>query len=270
MQPKIIFLGTGGARFVVNRQIRATGGIILQYENEQIHIDPGPGALIRAKQYGVDIEKNTILLVSHNHPDHCNDMNVVIDTMTMGGIKKRGILIGNKTVVEGTGEEHPYLTVHHRKCVTKAVSLEPGKSIKLNDITIRATKAKHDTSNAIGFRIITPKFTLGYTSDTEWFRGIEKEYKGCDVMIINNLKPIADKYKGHFSSLDTIKLLKKVNPKLAIIQHFGMTMLKANPMYEAREIQKQSGVQTVAATDGMQIDPLTYSSKAAQKTLSGY
>lgn len=270
MQPKIIFLGTGGARIVVNKQIRATGGIILQYGDEQLHIDPGPGALIRAKQYGVDLERNTAILVSHNHPDHCNDMNIVIDAMTIGGIKKKGILIANKTVIKGTAEEYPLLTTYHKNCLEKVTILEPGKKVKLNDIIVTATNAKHEDPNSIGFRIMTPKFTLGYTSDTEWFRGIEKEYKGCDVIIINNLKPLGNKYKGHFSSADSIKLLQKVKPKLAILQHFGMSMLRANPLYEAREIQKQSGVQTIAATDGMTIDPLSYSAKAAQKTLSGY
>ena len=270
MQPKITFLGTAGGRFAVGRQLRATGGFILQCEGEQIHIDPGPGALLRARQYGVDLEKNTMLLVSHGHIDQCNDMNIVIDVMTQGGITKRGVLIGNKTVIDGTDEEHPYLTKYHRKCLSNVFSLEPGKKVGVNKVTVVGTNTKHDEKYGIGFRIITPKFTLGYTSDTGWFRGIEKEYKGCDVMVINNLRAFGKKMRTHFSSTESVNLLQKLKPKLAIIQHFGKTMLKANPMYEAREIHKQSGVPTIAATDGLQIDPLTYSSKAYQKTLGGY
>jgi len=270
MQPKIIFLGTGGARFVIANQFRATGGIVLQYDDEQIHIDPGPGTLIRAKQYGIDLKNNTILLVSHNHIDHCNDINAVIDVMTQGEITKKGILITTKTIIQGSKDETPYLTTHHSKCVKRIIIAETGKITKINDLSIIPTKAKHDNTDSVGFKIITPKFTLGYTADTEYFRGIEKEYKGCDIMIINNLRSFGKKYKGHFSSAETVKLLQKVKPKLAIIQHFGMTMLKANPMYEAREITKQSGVQTVAATDGMHIDPISYSARSNQKTLSGY
>ncbi len=270
MQPKIIFLGTGGARIVVAKQFRATGGIIIQYDNDQLHIDPGPGSLVRARQFDINLEKNTVILVSHNHLDHCNDMNAVIDVMTKGGIIKRGVLIGNKTVLKGLKDEYPYLTNHHAKCLQKVIVAEAGKRIKLNEINIIPTKAKHDDPNTVGFRIITPKFTLGYTSDTEYFRGIDKEYKGCDIMIINNLRAFGKKYKGHLSSTETVKLLQKVKPKLAIIQHFGMTMLKANPVYEAREIQKQTKVQTIAATDGIHIDPISYSAKSGQKTLSAY
>jgi len=270
MQPKIIFLGTGGARLVVAKQFRATGGIILQYNDEQLHLDPGPGSLVRARQFDVDLEKNTTVLVSHNHLDHCNDMNAVIDVMTKGGIIKRGVLIGNKTVIKGAKDEYPYLTNHHSKCLQKVIIAEPGKRIKLNEINIIPTKAKHDDPNSVGFKIMTPKFTLGYTSDTGYFRGIDREYKGCDIMIIDNLRAFGKKYKGHFSSAETVKLLQKVKPKLAIIQHFGMTMLKANPIYEAREITKQSKVQTIAAVDGMHVDPISYSAKSGQKTLSGY
>ncbi len=270
MQPKIVFLGTGGARFVVAKQFRATGGFVLQYGNEQIHIDPGPGALVRARQFDVDIEKNTAVLVSHDHLDHCNDVNAVIDAMTKGGITKKGVLIAAKPVVKGTKDKYPYLTTYHAKCIPKIVIAEPGKRTSLNNISITPTKAKHDAPGTVGFKIITPKFTLGYTSDTDWFRGIEKEYKGCDIMIIDNLRCFGKKYKGHFSSAETVKLLQKVKPKLAIIQHFGMTMLKANPVYEAREIQKKSKVQTIAATDGMHVDPISYSAKSGQTTLSNY
>ena len=50
MQAKIIFLGTGGDSIVVGKQLRASGGIILQIDDNQFHIDPGPGALVRARQ----------------------------------------------------------------------------------------------------------------------------------------------------------------------------------------------------------------------------
>ncbi len=72
------------------------------------------------------------------------------------------------------------------------------------------------------------------------------------------------------NSDEVIRLLKSVRPKLAILQHFGNSMLKANPVYEAREIQKQSGIQTIAAQDGMVIDTMSYSSNLKQKTINLY
>ena len=53
--PSIIFLGTGGDEFVVGKQLRGSGGIVVQVEGYQFHIDPGPGALIKARQAGINL-----------------------------------------------------------------------------------------------------------------------------------------------------------------------------------------------------------------------
>jgi hypothetical protein len=45
-------------------------------------------------------------------------------------------------------------------------------------------------------------------------------------------------------------------------------MLDANPLYEAREIKAQSGVQVISAEDGTTIDPISYSAELKQKPLS--
>ena len=60
----IIFLGTAGSSAVVSKQLRASGGIILQVEDLQFHLDPGPGALTKAKEYGIDLQHNTAILIS--------------------------------------------------------------------------------------------------------------------------------------------------------------------------------------------------------------
>ena len=70
---RIIFLGTAGSSAVASKQLRSSGGIILQVEDLQFHIDPGPGSLAKAKQFGVNLHNNTAVLVSHAHMNHCND-----------------------------------------------------------------------------------------------------------------------------------------------------------------------------------------------------
>ena len=44
----VLFFGSGGARFVVARQLRASGGMWIDSGDTQIDVDPGPGALVRA------------------------------------------------------------------------------------------------------------------------------------------------------------------------------------------------------------------------------
>ena len=47
-------------------------------------------------------------------------------------------------------------------------------------------------------------------------------------------------------------------------------MIEADPISEAREIQKITGCQVIAAKDGTSINPATYAAKASQKTLRSY
>ena len=66
---------------------------------------------------------------------------------------------------------------------------------------------------------------------------------------------------------DAIRIIEEVKPELAVITHFGAKMLKANPLYEAREIQKRTGVRTLAATDGMKINLDGFVNPSQQTTL---
>jgi phosphoribosyl 1,2-cyclic phosphodiesterase len=86
---------------------------------------------------------------------------------------------------------------------------------------------------------------------------------------LNIVHPFNNK-ENQLSSDDAVKIINKVKPKLTIITHFGIKMLKADPLYEAREIQKKTGVQIIAAKDGMVINPISYSAGLRQRTLTMY
>ena len=45
-QIEIVLLGTGGGRFATITQKRCTGGMRIIGEGSNLHLDPGPGALI--------------------------------------------------------------------------------------------------------------------------------------------------------------------------------------------------------------------------------
>jgi len=270
MEAKIIFLGTGGDSIVIGKQLRSSGGFILQMGDVQFHVDPGPGALLRARQEDVNLRENTALFVSHAHLNHCNDVNAVISAMTHAGLDKTGVLVGNKTVLEGSEEIKPYVTDFHKSCVERFISLEQNAKIGINDIDIKTLYAKHSDPDTLGFKFLTPDFTLSYSSDTEYSTELIEAYKNSDILILNIVNPSGIKQKGLLNSDDAVKIINKVKPTLAIIQHFGIKMLTVNPLTEAREIGKKTNVQTIAAKEGLVVNPLSYSAKAKQKTLNSF
>jgi len=250
----IIFLGTGGDSLVVGKQTRASGGIILQVEGNQFHIDPGPGALVRAKQFGVNLRENTAVLVSHNHINHCNDVNAVLAAMTHSGLDPRGVLVCAKSVIEETEDNKPYVTNYHKAFVEKFIGLESDAKVGINQVTVHTTCTEHSDKKAVGFKVYGPKFVLGYTGDTDYCEDMEQDHKDATILIACCKTPSGIKEKGHLNTDDVIKLVKKTKAKLCIITHFGIKMLEADPMQQARDIQKATKVETIAATDGLVVN----------------
>ena len=70
---ELVFLGTGGGRFATITQKRRTGGIRFLSDTLNMHLEPGPGALIYSLNMGLDPQKVGAVLVSHCHPDHYAD-----------------------------------------------------------------------------------------------------------------------------------------------------------------------------------------------------
>lgn len=269
MQPSIIFLGTGSGSVVMGKQLRATGGIVLQVDEHQLHIDPGPGALNSAKQFYVNMRETTCVLVSHAHIGHCNDVNAVISAMTHAGLDKKGVLAGNDLLINGDKFTNPYVTQFHKKCMEKYVVLSAGKKLGIDDIEIKATSTKHSIDN-LGFKFQTNQFTLSYLSDTAYTPELIEEHKGSEIVILNVVNPFDEKTRHNLNSNNAVKLIEKLNPKLAVINHFSIKMLKADPLLEARKIHHKTKTQVIAAKDGMVINPLSYSAKRKQRTLKSY
>ena len=92
-------------------------------------------------------------------------------------------------------------------------------------------------------------------------------HKCSDIIIFNVPYPGDMKKHHHLCSEDVVEILKEAKPKLAIIQHFGVKMMNEDPLNEAREIQKHSKIQTIAATDGMVINPSSYVSGLKRSSL---
>jgi len=240
----------------------------LKLGDNQFHIDPGIGAVQKAIEYGINLRENTAILLSHTHINHANDVNAVIDAMTYTGLDKQGVLIANHTAINGTEEYAPSVSNYYRNLLERFIAVDRNQHIGINEIEIHTLTARHNDPNSIGFKIFTPDFTLTYSGDTVYSPDIIDQYANSHILILN--VPSTKKSERNLCTEDVIKIIKKVSPRLTIITHFNSEMIRADPLYEVRKIQKETGVQTIAAKDGMQINPVSYSAGAGQKTLQGF
>jgi mRNA degradation ribonuclease J1/J2 len=68
------------------------------------------------------------------------------------------------------------------------------------------------------------------------------------------LRPGTKSIKGHMCTNNFANLINEIEPKLAIMTHFGFKMLNNDPIKEAKKVMKKTGVKTIAAFDGLKID----------------
>lgn len=254
MTLEIIFLGTGGARFATITQKRRTAGIRILGEKINLHLDPGPGALVYSVASGLPPEKINALLVSHCHPDHYTDAEIFIEAMTRGMTKKRGVLAAARSVLYGNDVCGPAISQYHQQMPEKIIEAKPGIRFQIENLNVVVTEARHSDPDTVGFRFETEDVgDIAYTSDTEYFEGIGKHYEGVRLLILCVMRPAGKPWKGHMTTEDAIKIIEEANPEKVVITHFGMQMIFRGPRNEAKLIESKTGVPTIAANDGMYI-----------------
>jgi len=271
---QLVLLGTGGGRFATITQKRRTGGIRILHGKTNIHLDPGPGALVYSLEAGLNPQKINGILISHCHPDHYNDAEVFIEAMTRGMTRKRGVLAAAHSVLYGDKQCEPSISKYHQQMPEQVVDAKPGTSFNVDDMRVSAAEARHTDPDAVGFRFETPNFgDIAYTSDSEYFEGIGKPYQGVRLLLLCVMRPAGSPWKGHMTTDDAIKTVGEAKPEMAVLTHFGMQMIFKGPANEAKLIQQKTGISTVAAIDGMHIlvgDKILVQAPRKQKGLDAF
>jgi phosphoribosyl 1,2-cyclic phosphodiesterase len=252
---EIIFLGTGGGRFATITQKRRTAGIRILGEDLNLHLDPGPGALVHSVEEGLDPQKINAVFVSHCHPDHYTDAEVLVEAMTHGMTKKQGMLVAAKSVLKGNSVCEPSISKYHQQKPRETIEAVPETKIAVGNVETVVTETRHSDPDAVGFRFQTQEFgDFAYTSDTEYFKTIGRNYYGVRLLILCVMRPAGKPWKGHMTTNDAIRIVEEAKPEQAILTHLGMQMIFQGPTKEAMVIEEKTGVKTVAATDGMRIE----------------
>jgi phosphoribosyl 1,2-cyclic phosphodiesterase len=223
-------------------------------ESLNLHLDPGPGALVYSINEGLNPQKLEAVFVTHCHPDHYTDAEVLIEAMTRGMTQKHGTLVADKSVLRGSSVCGPSISKYHQRMTEQTIEAVPNMKFRLSSMNISVTEARHTDPEAVGFRFETSELgDFAYTSDTEYFGGIDKYYEGVRLLILCVMRPAGKPWKGHMTTDDAIKIVEETHPEQAVLTHLGMQMLFRGPGKEAKLIEEKTGVATVAAVDGMQI-----------------
>ncbi len=245
---EIIFLGTAGARYVVAKQLRASGCLLLNFQGKYLLFDPGPGTLVHLAKRKFYPDKIKIIIVSHKHLDHSADLNIMVDAITEGAFKRRGkVFLSEETIKEGL------LLNYLKESLEELIILREKEKYQLESFFFRTTSQLKHTAENYGFIFNFEGKNLGIITDTAYFPGLLEEFKDCKYLIINLVRFEPKEGVLHLSVPDVKILLKELRPELTVITHFGMTMLRANPYKVAQNLSSELGLKVISAYDGMRL-----------------
>jgi len=252
------FLGTAGARFAVSTQLRHSGGLVWTLRGLRIWVDPGPGALVRAlaSRPKLDPSSTDVLVVTHRHLDHSSDATAIVEAMSRGGFSPRGTLLAPRDALE----EEPVVQRYAQPFVSRRGVLAEGSRHELGGGVVLETPLAHDHGvETYGYRLSAPGFSAAHVVDTFWLDRLADAYAGVDLLLVNTTRPAGrDRRYLHLGADDALLLVREIRPKLAVLTHLGMQMLRAGPEKIALDISEATGIPTVAARDGwlLSLDPL--------------
>jgi len=243
---KLTFMGTAGARFMVAKQLAASGGLYIEDGSTRMSLDPGPGAVVQYAKRKVDLTKLDAIVLSHRHLDHAGDVNVMVEAMTEGGFHRRGRLFCPSDALD----DDPVVLRYLRQFPQEVVRLEPEKEYAVNGLSFTTTPLHVHQVQTFGFRFGD---RLGWVTDSAYYDGIAEQHK-AEVMVIHLVLMQCRTGLPHLCLEDVERIIRDARPRLAIITHFGMTVWRAHPWEVAEDLTQRIGSEVKAARDGMSLE----------------
>ncbi|MCS7232992.1 MAG: MBL fold metallo-hydrolase [Synergistetes bacterium] len=237
---------------MVFKQLRASGGIWLNYADKNILIDPGPGCLVRCLESRPKLDPTILdyIILSHRHLDHCADINTMVEAMTEGGFSPRGVLLAPFDALEG---EDRVVLKYLRSYLKGLIVLKEGK-FEFDGFALDAIPLIHHGVETFGLRFSSNREKeVSIIMDTKFFENLPLRFK-ADLMVLSVTLRKKREDIDHLSLDDAFKIIHEAKPQMAILTHFGRGMLFDKPWVLAEEISKQVRVDVKAASDGMKIE----------------
>lgn len=173
-----------------NNNLKKGGGFYIRYNNIGIVIDPGLNFFENLHENNLFIQDIDVVIVSHNHIDHNNDLKKILDMNYQ--IEKDIIYVVDKVTYSDYIRDFESI---EKKCRDNVIKVFPDTSENNRKLFINVkNKAQliinifptvHKCDGSFGFKLILGRKIAGYTSDTKYTKEIGRFFEDSDIIIAN-------------------------------------------------------------------------------------
>ena len=227
----------------------------MRFGQTQIHVDPGPGALVRALSNVPPCNPRELdaIVLSHKHLDHSSDVNAMVEAMTSGGFRRRGTVLAPADAFD----DEPVILPYVRRYAERLERLEPSAGpYRIGDVELHTSIAHAHAVKTYGLLFDYEGLRVAYMPCGRFFDGLAADYARLrpNVLIVNVLRYRDEMNVDHLTWEDARRLVAGIRPQVAVFQHFGTKMLEAGPQKLAQELEDELGLRAIAAYDGLTVD----------------
>ncbi|MHB8141633.1 MAG: MBL fold metallo-hydrolase, partial [Vulcanimicrobiaceae bacterium] len=193
------------------------------------------------------------ILLSHKHLDHSGDVNVMIEAMTSGGFRKRGVLCAPQDALSGEFVVLPYAQRFPERIEVLRPSAGP---YRIGEVDLFTSLAHQHAVETYGLHFRHGDMRISYLPCGRYFDELAEDYARAapDVLVVNVLRFADGMDVDHLTWEDAQSLVERVRPKVVVFQHFGTKMLERDPSRLAVDLEDRLGLRVIAADDGLELD----------------
>lgn len=181
------------------------------------------------------------------------DVGSVVESGTESNKRKFSFLLAPEDAIGG---DDPVVLKYTMKGFEQIWQTEINREHYYEGITIRpVVEHIHQGAKTYSIEFSTDKKRFILVPCGKFYEGMIAGYKKTpDIMVFNTTFLRSNNNFFHLSAEDVEKIIREVNPKKAVITHYSLLMLRENPTKVAKALSDRTGVEVIAAEDGLKVE----------------
>lgn len=252
---ELTVLGSGSA---VPHPTRSSSGFWLQTGGGSLLLDLSASAVHRMAQERLDWANLDAIWISHFHIDHCAGIApFLFATRGAPETKQRrkplGIYgaAGLRKLVETFDAAADGKLLDNQPFPVEIIEIDPLEKFEiLENVEAVAFSTPH-TSDSHALHLREGDTTFVYTADTGFDESIATFARRVDLLLIESSFVKNKSSQKHLELAETIHLIRRAEPKRAMLTHFYAEWDSVNFAEEVRKLSP--GCEVIEATDGLRV-----------------